>query len=331
MRLPKYHKSSKTGEEGITILKRFVETELNWIFRPNHKEYDFGIDAYFDIITDYGNVTGKTIAVQVKTGASFFTEKNEFGWIYRGEMSHLNYYLNHDIPVIIVLVNESTSKIYWTHCDPNKTEKAGSSWKITMPFNQELKLKSKKELIQYVSPVKDYASQLDDFWKVNKAIRDAGIILFIVEREDIEENSYERLLLGVERLFVSPEITKESKEKVDILINGYNDDPRELIDIPEVRKWVKSIFKRGNGWAYFLTKGKHAQFLRVMQLCIMEYKQFIDKKGQKQLDIDLVSGIPFLEEMYTDLNKFTKKNNIPIEINKEVSKNLSDFLMGKVK
>lgn len=331
MELPRYQNSSKTGEDGITILKRFVETELNWIFRPNHKEYDFGIDAYFDIITEYGNVTGKTIAVQVKTGPSYFKEKNEFGWIYRGEMSHLNYYLNHDIPVIIVLVDEITGKIFWTHCDPNKTEKAGLNWKITIQFSQELKSQSKEELLKYVGPVKDYASQMDNFWQTNKAIRDAGIILFIVERQDIEKKGYENLLLGIERLFVSPEIIKEIKEKVDILINGYNDDPRELRDIPEVRIWVKNVFKGINGWAYFLVKRKPAQFLQVMQLCNMKFTPFIDKEGRKQLEIDLVSGIPFLEKMYADLNEFTEKNNIPIEINKEVSENLVTFLMGKKK
>lgn len=74
MKLPNYNNSSKKGEDGITIIKSIVEKELDWIFRPNHKEHDFGIDAYLDVIAEFGQVTGKTIAAQVKTGESYFKE-----------------------------------------------------------------------------------------------------------------------------------------------------------------------------------------------------------------------------------------------------------------
>jgi hypothetical protein len=80
MELPKYSQSSKTGEDGITIVKNIVENELKWVFRKNHQENDFGIDAYFDVISEIGQVTGKSIAVQIKTGKSYFTEKKRF-WL----------------------------------------------------------------------------------------------------------------------------------------------------------------------------------------------------------------------------------------------------------
>jgi hypothetical protein len=78
-------------------------------------------------------------------------------------MSHLNYYLNHDIPVIIILVNENDKKAFWCYCDPNKTEKAGNKWKITIPYNQEFTKVVKDNLLKYVSPLLDYVSQLDNF------------------------------------------------------------------------------------------------------------------------------------------------------------------------
>ena len=121
MKLPKYDGPAKKGEEGATIVKAIVEEDLKWIFRKNHQENDFGIDAYIDLITDKNYVTGKSIAIQIKTGDSYFKEQNETGWIFRGKLKHLNYYLNHDIPVIIVLVDDQNKSAYWCLCDPSKT------------------------------------------------------------------------------------------------------------------------------------------------------------------------------------------------------------------
>ena len=73
-------------------------------------EHDFGIDGYMDVISEKGQVTGKSIAFQLKTGTSFFNEENEIGYVFRGEIKHLNYYLNLDTPIVIVILN-NISKI----------------------------------------------------------------------------------------------------------------------------------------------------------------------------------------------------------------------------
>lgn len=46
---PIINKLTVDGEIGITIIKEIIERDLNWIFRQNHLEDDFGIDAYIDI------------------------------------------------------------------------------------------------------------------------------------------------------------------------------------------------------------------------------------------------------------------------------------------
>ena len=56
-----------------TVILLFILITLSC----NHKENDFGIDAFIDVIAEFGQVTGKTIAAQVKTGSSYFKEKNE--------------------------------------------------------------------------------------------------------------------------------------------------------------------------------------------------------------------------------------------------------------
>jgi len=249
MDLPKYRNSSKIGEDGITILKQIVESELNWIFRINHKEHDFGIDAYLDIITEMGQITGKSIAIQVKTGDSYFKEPNEKGWVFRGQMSHLNYYMNHDIPVVIVLVDEKNQKAYWCHCDLNATQKAGDNWKITVPRRQKINSESKKELEKFVSPVKDYVSQMEHFWAFNKDVLYTYRLGLIVDKPEILELNYSNIVMVFERLQVNPDLISGMKNKVDIWIHGYNDDPRELYEIEEVKNWISQLLARKLGWS----------------------------------------------------------------------------------
>jgi len=335
MKLPIYRDTSKKGEDGITILKRIVEKELHWIFRVNHQEHDFGIDAYFDIVTELNQITGKTIAIQVKTGKSYFKEKNSFGWIYRGEMSHLNYYLNQEIPVIIVIVDEIKTKAYWCLCDASRTEAAGKNWKITIPFDKELNSEAKKELLNYVSPVRDYASQLENFWKLNAELKSSDRILIKIDREFVENNSPYELLAVIERLKVNSEIISKTKEKIDINIDGYDYDSRELMDIPEFRNWLKEIFNEINGWTYFLSKDRNAQFLKLIFLVHMKFDKvgdlFTGELGllSQKVEFDIEDAVPILEMLYSDLNIFCEKHNIPKEVNVEISSNLIEYLIGK--
>ncbi len=333
MKLPKQNINSNLGEQGLTIVKQIVEKELHWIFRKNHQEHDYGIDAYIDLTTDLRQVTGKSIALQVKTGASYFDEKNSFGWVYRDQIEHLNYYLNHQIPVIILLVNEIEEKVFWCLCDPDKTDQAGDNWKIIVPFSQEFSKTSKQRLEKHVSPVIDYASQLQNFWEQNEMLKDFGRIIFVVDRESVLQKKYQELIIGIERLKVNPALIEASKGKVDIRIDGYNRDERELYEIKEVKEWTNFIFKNVNGLTYFLATEKFDQFLRVIQYCRLgfNFKGFYFQNGikKRKTEVDMTQSMDFLNEIFVDLNRFTEDNNVSLEVNKEISFKLIEYLMNE--
>jgi hypothetical protein len=335
MQLPKYNNKVRIGENGITILKEIVEREFMWLFRPNHKEHDFGIDAFIDVIID-GQVTGKTIAAQVKTGDSYFSEKNDIGWVYRGEIAHLNYYLNHDIPVIIILIDEQEHKAYWCYCDQEKTEKAGENWKITIPFNSELTAVSQSQLLSFVSPIKDYASQLENFWKENELYKTAGRILFSVDRQDVEKGDFQSLIAGLNRLQVNHGLIVALNGKVDISINGYDFDERELYEIKEVVDWCNAIFDNVTGLSYFLATDEAAHFLRLLQYIRIKYTIKQDwhydenkRKVGRVVEFDLTTSEPFMDDLYYDLNEFCEKNNLSIDVNKQVSFRIAEYIMDK--
>ncbi len=69
-RFPKRLGTDETSERGVNIVSTIFNDKFHWIFRRTHQEHDFGIDAFIDLVTDDGRVTGKFIAAQIKTGKS---------------------------------------------------------------------------------------------------------------------------------------------------------------------------------------------------------------------------------------------------------------------
>lgn len=334
MDLPRQNITRRIGEKGITILKTIVENRLDWNLRINHLEDDYGIDAYIDIVNDNLNVTGKSIAIQVKAGESYFRKKNQSGWIYKDNISHLNYYLNNDLPVVIVLVDNDNEKAYWCLCDASKTNRVGQDWTITVPFNQELKLESKEKLLNYVSPVRDYASQLEHFWKENEFLASQERIIFLISKEEIMTQNFQPILNGLKRLEVNENLLESLKEKVDVGIDGYDNDSRELHEVEEVRHWIDVFLDNVHGFSYFFVKDEIAQFLPVVQLCKIEHKfikMVADENGKtkKIYEIDFTTSERYFDIIFHDLNTFCDKHGIPEEVNKEITRNVFKLLTGE--
>lgn len=328
--LPKYTKSNKKGRTGLNYLTEIIEEELDWIVRPTHLENDFGIDAYIDITIDRF-VTGKSIAVQVKSGSSYLKEINEDFWIFHGERKHLNYYLNHDIPVLIILVDKEKKIAYWEVCEIENINMLTVNWSMPIPKQQQVNKNQKNELLKYVSKGIDYVSQLEGYWKGNKTLSESGRICLFAGREDIQIGNYEPLIDLIERICSNKFHLVQFRENIEIGIHDYDKDSRELYEIPEVKEWVSNIFYNVPGLSYFLVNDSNSQFLRIFLYSTVESltmdKTKKDKKIWIEYDPKVLSKI--FEILYADLNSFTVSFEISEEINEKISRNIVKCIIGK--
>lgn len=126
----KDHSKQHTERQGVALVQLAVH-KAQWIFRE-HKEVDHGIDAHIESIIE-GEVSGRLIALQIKSGSSYFEEETKDGFVFRGESDHLDYWLNHSLPVLLLLVDPLKSAVYWAHVTPASIESTGKGWKITVP------------------------------------------------------------------------------------------------------------------------------------------------------------------------------------------------------
>lgn len=330
MDLPRYLDTNKKGRNGLNILTKIVENELGWIVRLNHQEDDFGIDAFFDIIID-GFVTGKSIAIQLKSGGSYLKELDNDHWNFKGEMKHLNYYLNHDIPVLIILVDIEHEVAFWEICQKEYIELHGKSWTMPIPKNQQICSAQKEDLLSYVSGIVDYVSQLDDYWAGNKLLSETGRLCIFAGKDDIQAMDYQPLIDLITRICLNKHHLSKFRENIEIGIHGFDTDKRELYQIPEIKNWIINIFKNVPGLTYFLANDEYSQFLKVFVFSSVRLlnvdKELKDKKIWVEFESNELTAV--FETLFSDLNNFTEAFKIPPPANEEISNNLVMLITGK--
>ncbi len=131
----KMHHNSQIGRSGVHAVGEQL-TRLGYIFREQQTD-DYGIDAHIEIVAG-GLVTGKLIALQIKTGPSWFQESTQHGYVFRGDNEHLKYWMEHSLPVLIILHNDETHISYWQAIKTENIIQTGKGWKIIVPKTQKI-------------------------------------------------------------------------------------------------------------------------------------------------------------------------------------------------
>ncbi|MBN1216050.1 MAG: DUF4365 domain-containing protein [Candidatus Lokiarchaeota archaeon] len=126
---------------GINKVAAIVVEDFKWIFRQQ-PTVDLGIDAQIEIVDDLP--TGKLIALQIKSGKSYFKHANIEGFFYYGTKRHLEYWLNHSLPVFLIIYDPENTNCYWQHITNEKIHETNSGWKTFIQYSQQFDIKAKK-------------------------------------------------------------------------------------------------------------------------------------------------------------------------------------------
>lgn len=134
--LPEYSEQDERGDEGMRIVERIVGEDLRWVFRDQTRR-DFGIDCLIEIVDERRRATGRLIAAQIKCGDSYFRETTpDEGVVYRGTVKHLNYWLGHSLPVIVILCQPEASTCVYAPITQGSIRRTKAGWTTVVPLNQ---------------------------------------------------------------------------------------------------------------------------------------------------------------------------------------------------
>ncbi len=122
-----------TERIGVTTIEQIFLRDFNWIPRTIFQS-DVGIDMIVEL-TDNGVPNGRLIGVQIKSGESYFSEKDKAGnVIFRCSEVHANYWLNYSLPVIVVLHHPAARLTVWAQVSRTTIVKTGRNYKIHLPL-----------------------------------------------------------------------------------------------------------------------------------------------------------------------------------------------------
>ncbi|WDQ02256.1 DUF4365 domain-containing protein [Micromonospora chalcea] len=129
--------SATVASAGVTHTKLAVEDELKWLFREQPTE-DYGIDAQIEVV-DGEDVRGRLLALQIKSGESWFQQAAPGGWWFRPDAEHVTYWLNHSLPVAVVLYHPGTKRCHWQLMNRRTLQETSTGgWKLLVPEAQVL-------------------------------------------------------------------------------------------------------------------------------------------------------------------------------------------------
>ena len=237
---PQFGASAKQGELGVSIVSRTISEHYGWLFKRNHQEHDFGIDGQIEVVTDDGMVTGQMLACQIKCGKSFFREKNRWGFVYRGETKHFNYLANYPIPVIIIICDPDSREAYWVQFQAFAARVTEAGWSLNVPPSNKLEF-SKAELLSLLPKVCDMLGALSKYWDLNQILVELSLIVLMLDIADIKVMDLSWALAFFDRLRLTPELAYECQGKIEISVWGYDEDPRELFEVSEVRAYITRL------------------------------------------------------------------------------------------
>jgi len=134
---------NSTERTGVNLVEKLF-LSFDWIPRIV-LQTDVGIDMEVEICEN-GKPLGKLLAIQIKTGESYFREQDTDSIIYRPSETHLDYWLNHSLPVIIILHHPGTGQTIWESINRENIQSTRKAHKIHIPKFRSLDSNSKEAL-----------------------------------------------------------------------------------------------------------------------------------------------------------------------------------------
>jgi len=117
--------------------------------------------------------------------------------------------------------------------------------------------------------------------KKGKHFTDGGIF-FVISREEIENGDISRII-GDHGPQVTKKKLRQLQNRVHFTVDGYDDDPRELFEIPEVREYYLLAHRIWGGWSYFADI--RSDCLKMVACCLLNNLTAIKRDGDQCLNV----------------------------------------------
>ena len=145
-------------------------------------------------------------------------------------------------------------------------------------------------------------------------------IILMISRQAIESGDVTSIVEGLDPLLEDREVAWRSRGQMILTIEGYDDDPRELVDIPGVREFLRELDQKWPFWVYFFNQVDTTITLYLSCLCGLRYP------GGGVVEIDLEKLGAVLRRGFEAINGVFETYDFPESELEVISRGLLEVL-----
>jgi hypothetical protein len=116
--------------------------------------------------------------------------------------------------------------------------------------------------------------------RLRPAVTDPVILMF--SRRQVETCDMDEPLELLRSLTADRGVAIEFCGRISLVVDGYNDDPRELFEIPEVRAYIKRLDQAWPYWFFFLSQADES--IKLLESCLCDTIEVVP--GVTSIDLD---------------------------------------------
>lgn len=146
-------------------------------------------------------------------------------------------------------------------------------------------------------------------------------IFICVPYEEVRSGDIRRVLGELSGFLECREYVVSGRGRVTITFDGYEDDPRNVYKIPEVRRYVLALDKAFPYWFYFINLNLNLNTIKVLALCLCRIVE-VDKGSRPHPDDFRRFLLDHLKALNQLAENFALGNGIKEEVTNEVLEHL---------
>jgi len=145
-------------------------------------------------------------------------------------------------------------------------------------------------------------------------------VVLLISRREVEAGDLASVLSRPKVFLATREDAWLYRGQITLVVDGYNNDPRELVDIPEVRTLLRGLESSWPQWAYFFNQVDDS--IKLLLSCVAG-RRFLGR-GAVEMDADLVAAA--LGRAFGGMNMVFERFGFPEDELEKMSNGLVEVL-----
>ncbi len=145
-------------------------------------------------------------------------------------------------------------------------------------------------------------------------------IYLVFSRDQVEAHDISEPLQVLRQLTGNPENAVGACGRISLVIDGYNADPRELFEIPEVRRYIKAIDELWPYWFFFLSQVDDS--IKIVESCLCDSIEVMP--GVASIDTEQLNHA--LTRHFSAMDYYCEAINLPEYKIQEISEGIISLI-----